>query len=166
MAAYKGNVDIIEILLKFGADPHKRNYRDGKKCPLHYAVIQGNIKAAGVLLKSTNELYCRAENLASSLHLAARDGNMSMITSLCKNGARIYYQDTYGHTPVYWAAQYGKEEALKFFLEGMKARIKGRTGFDLLCSTFSDIEDVEQRKKIVSLLLKHGARVNSKKKIS
>ncbi len=162
VAAYKGNVDIIEILLKFGANPHERNYRDGKKCPLHYAVIQGNIKAARVLLKSTNELYCRAENSASSLHLAARDGNISMITSLCKNGARIYYQDTYGHTPVYWAAQYGKEEALEFFLEEMKAHIKGREGFDLLCAPFFDMKYLEQRKKIVSLLLKYGAKVNSK----
>lgn len=53
IAAEKGDIDSVELLIKAGAHAYKSNKQ--KRSPLHYAASHGNVKIARALIKTLSQ---------------------------------------------------------------------------------------------------------------
>jgi ankyrin repeat protein len=91
-AVHNGNIDIVKILLKNGADVTQVTNQG--KTTLHIATYQGHGKVVEVLLQhvSRDELndYINAKITSggtTSLHIAAKNGFLEIVKSLLKHGA-------------------------------------------------------------------------------
>jgi hypothetical protein len=85
-AARTGNLVLLRLQLKNGADP---NVRDKAGCtPLMYAAEQGQLGAARVLLKAGADPNVVARGWGSALETAERNGHIAVAALLRKAGAR------------------------------------------------------------------------------
>ncbi|ELU10545.1 hypothetical protein CAPTEDRAFT_104768, partial [Capitella teleta] len=78
-AAYKGNVDISELLLRHGADPNQRN--DVSNSPLHDAVLnetKDQLNVVKLLIQNGAHVNEKGMNGATPLHYAANNVNTSI----------------------------------------------------------------------------------------
>ncbi len=86
IAARGNRVDIVETLLKNGADP---NIGGGEflKMPLHEAAERGAMEAATLLLQHGADVNARSAKGHPPIHSAARKGRNEMVMLMRKNGA-------------------------------------------------------------------------------
>jgi Ankyrin repeats (3 copies)/Ankyrin repeats (many copies) len=91
---------------------------------------------------------------------------LAKIKTLIKKGANISVQDEYGNTPLHMAARFFQAGIVKLLLENSaKSNIcsnRDRTPLHEALQAFTDgnLEMIEEKKKIVFLLLKAGSNVN------
>ena len=101
-ACIKDEHQAVRILVKYGADPF--TYDSSGFTPLHYAVLQGNLKSTKLLIEHfrtrvrtgkqycSTETYLEAKELASGftpLHRAAKTGHTHIVMYLIDEGANI-----------------------------------------------------------------------------
>ena len=97
-AAYKGDAEIAQQLLKAGADvnaPEKDGYT-----PLHLAAQEGKTSVAQVLLKSRADVNAREKLGWTPLHFAAQEGRADIAKLLLANGADVTLLENKGLTPL------------------------------------------------------------------
>ncbi|XP_047192638.1 oxysterol-binding protein-related protein 1 isoform X3 [Scophthalmus maximus] len=145
LACYFGHKDVVEELLKAGADVNLPNNIGDS--PLHKAAFTGRKIPKDVTqnaeIRSMLEAAERTEErkLEEQLLEAAREGDLSTLTQLLsrKKPPDINCSDLLGNTPLHCAAYRGQRQcALKLLKNGAGPNIKnkkGQTVFDLASDT-------------------------------
>jgi ankyrin repeat protein len=146
------NLQLVRILLSFGADQSVRNERG--RTPLYKAVLLGHLDRARQLLDYGADLEVADNNGWTVLFAAVTQGNAPMVKLLCQRGALVNKKDKTGMTPLQHAISQGGEEVVRTLLE---------TGADvnLLSKGESPLSRATAKSnlRLLQLLLEYGADV-------
>ena len=166
-AAYFGDVEMVQILLKYKADVHARNAWDGT--PLSFALGSefrnsaiSFSDVARLLLEHGADGNARDDGHYTPLHSAAqtaRYGKVGAIRVLLEHGVEVNARAIYGTTPLHQAAEDGTVEAIRVLVE---------LGADVNARENDDIIPLHQaarngRVEAVRVLVEFGADVNARK---
>lgn len=143
IAAWEGNLPLMELFLARGADLHKVNRhgeqalqlaawrgrldavrfllergarvnRDGKEwSALHYAVFAGHDQVARLLLERGADINARTPNESTALMMAAREGHEQLARALVDAGADPTLANDRGDTALSWAMRHGNYHIAK-----------------------------------------------------
>ena len=131
-AAEHGNTEAALKLIEYGAKTAIIAGRLGT--PLHQAAGHGHVSTVKAMLKAGCPVDVVASNDASVLHFAAAGGNAEVIREVASKGHPLINAcDSYGATPLHWAALLGKTEAALELIKqsAEKAVVAGRFGTPL-----------------------------------
>ena len=106
LAAARGHLDILEILLEHGADPEKPDAEEARAGLQRFAQFAGKEQLSGDTLGHT------------ALFAAARHGQAAAVTRLLQAGANPNRRDFLNETPLLWAAENGHQQAVRALLRG------------------------------------------------
>ncbi|CDW78136.1 ankyrin repeat [Stylonychia lemnae] len=128
-ASINGHLEIVKLLLKFGANPRKKNKRSESSLAL--ACMQENAAICDRLIiakADVNEVDFRKR---TPLLKCARHNSQSVILQmLLKAGARTDIADDEGNTPLHFAAMRGTIEVGQFLINlGANPYSRNRKGF-------------------------------------
>ncbi len=107
VAAWRGDLEGIKLLLKYGADPNAIDH-DGRP-PLHSVAWRGHASAGRLLLRAKGlnvDLACKQQG-ATALSIAAQEGHAEIVAMLLEKGAEPDHVDLYGRSPVKVAGKQG-----------------------------------------------------------
>ena len=134
---------------------------------LHYAVEAGDANLMRILLRKTRETGCKELiNLHKSdgdtaLHLAAEEGSLGVVQTLCRYGAKIDTFNRLHETPVYVASKNNRSKIVAYILDRNKESMNKRDadGWSplLIAASFGHIESTD-------VLLKHGVEISTSDK--
>ena len=96
-AAGYGRRDVVELLLRLGADVHARD--DGGLIPLHNACSFGHAEVVALLLNAGADPNARDGWSYTPLHEAAVKGKADVCILLLQNGAEPTTRNSEGKTP-------------------------------------------------------------------
>lgn len=106
-AAEYGHTDIVELLLKKGADIE---YKDGDgDNALMLSTMNGNTETVGLLLDSGAGIEVRNNSGSTALIYAARQDHVETVSLLLERGANIDVMDDFGTSPLAVAKLKGNE---------------------------------------------------------
>jgi ankyrin repeat protein len=93
-----GSVEIVDALLKAGADPDNTEDIPGMigLTPLHMITEMGNIRVVVALLDADAEVDPETSTATQPLHQAAMNGHTEVVKILLDHGADINAQDDNG----------------------------------------------------------------------
>jgi ankyrin repeat protein len=104
LAAAHDRDDIVELLLKYGADYNAKS--DGGWTPLHNACEVGSETIVRVLIGAGSDVNAKLLNGMTPLHLAAQGGHIEAVKLLLeREDIKRNARDTFGSTPFLRAAQ-------------------------------------------------------------
>jgi len=151
-AAY-GQVGIVKLLLKKGADVNIRN--DGGETPLHYATGCGQVEVMKVLLENGAKVSEKGTACGTPLQWAAENGRIREAKLLLDSGADIDQKGANGYTALSTAvaAEPKQIEMVKFLLSN-GADVNS---LDVYHNTPLNIVYKHNDAEIGRLLLQHGA---------
>jgi hypothetical protein len=151
VAARRGHVDILSLLLEYGADLDGRGIYDST--PLHRASWFVKLEAARYLLDHGANIDAQDDDDWTPLYLAAIDGHVEFARMLLNRGARINACNNEGLTPLHKAAENGKIQVVRLLLEhGADVNVR-----DNLDETPSQLGSKYGRDEIVEVLSEYGA---------
>jgi len=105
-AALRGSVQLLEVLLAYGADPNvnsKKQY--GASTPILMATKQGHIQVVETLLRHNADCNLPDSQGFTPLHIAAREGKLDIAKLLISHGSNLEAPDNMGKTPYFWAKE-------------------------------------------------------------
>jgi ankyrin repeat protein len=115
-AVFKSNRELVDILLKAGANPKAAN-REGST-PLWLASVNGDAPIIEALLTAGADPNEQLPLGRTPLMTAARTGNVAALKVLVDHGADVNAKEAQrGTTPLMWAADEGHAAAVKFLIE-------------------------------------------------
>lgn len=130
IAAWEGNVPMMELFVAHGADVNATNALDEQ--PLLHAAWKGRLEAVRWLLARGARIN-RPGLQWSALHYAAFNGHDEVARHLIERGAAINARSPNASTPLMMAAREGKENAAKLLLEmGADTGLRNDRGDDAL----------------------------------
>ncbi len=153
LSAYKGNRDIVNLLLQNGANPYIKDFYGSTA--LHYA---GSKDVVELLIEKGIDVDVKGEYGRTPLQEAARTKKKNAAKALIEKGASIYVTDEHGRTALYFACHIGDKSIAQLIIkEIVKLNIDignkdGRT--PLHAAVYSGNEG------LVKLLIRSGANVN------
>ncbi|MFN5381852.1 MAG: ankyrin repeat domain-containing protein [Alphaproteobacteria bacterium] len=131
LAASAGDLDMVERLLKKGANPLLKNRRD--KLPIDDVAICDDkeqltnlLSAAAKLLNGdyldddvdiTNLLNVKDEKRRSPLHIAVEKGNKDLVKRLIAKKANVSSRDSKKRSPLHIAVEKGNKDLVKLLLD-------------------------------------------------
>ena len=92
MAAYRNAPNVVNALLKKGADPNIKNSH--KRTPLHQAADEGHTKITEMLLKAGADIHALNELGKTPLHTAVAARHTAVVKVLLNAGSEVNRQDT------------------------------------------------------------------------
>ncbi|XP_075437754.1 uncharacterized protein LOC142476069 [Ascaphus truei] len=106
IAAENSKPQVVQTLLGFGAQVQLKGGK-AQETPLHIAArIKDGEKVAEMLLKSGADVNVEQENGETAMHIAARHGNLKMITALIEEGGELTWQSKAGENPLHTAVRH------------------------------------------------------------
>jgi ankyrin repeat protein len=159
IATYNGHKDVIETLIKGGADLHM--HTDIYETPLHIAAQEGNKDVIKILIKWGANVNMHTDIYKTPLHMAAQNGHKDVIETFIKGGADVnLHTDTYG-TPLHMAAQNGHKDVIEALIKG---------GADVNLHTKQNWTPLHMAAKnghtdVIEALIKRGADINLRTEI-
>jgi len=125
VASRSGRVEVVKLLLEFGADPNKVNSKGNT--PLWFAAqspaqpASDRIAVMGLLLDAGADIHKRCEDGTTALHFAAWRGPVEVVEYLLGRGARAWVTDDKDRTPKDHAMQMSnspdKDKIVRLFSE-------------------------------------------------
>lgn len=129
-AATDGKAEIIEALLKAGADPRAKDIE--KMTPLHFACTDGNLEAVKLLFEhadKTQEIYDMLEDRnkegETALHAAVEGGYLDIVKMCLEKGGKVRSRRANLAHPLHIAAINGYVEIAKLLVDA-RAKIEAR----------------------------------------
>ncbi|XP_067337940.1 ankyrin repeat domain-containing protein 6b isoform X2 [Channa argus] len=184
LAAYKGHIEVVGILLKAGCDLDIQD--DGKQTALHRAAMVGNTDVIRALIQEGCALDRQDKDGNTALHEVSWHGFSQCVKLLVKNGANVHAKNKAGNTALHLACQNGHAQSSKVLLLGgsrpdsknhggdtclhVASRYNHMAIISTLLGAFCSVSErnlagdtalhvaaVQNHKKIVRLLLEAGA---------
>ena len=90
------------------------NESDGKKTPLHVAVIEGQISNLLLMVQNRANVNAQDENMSTPMHYASLLGRVNCATVLFKNGAKLDIKDNKGELALDVAINHQKADCVTF----------------------------------------------------
>ncbi|EPS39981.1 hypothetical protein H072_6288 [Dactylellina haptotyla CBS 200.50] len=151
-AAGKGNLELIEFLLKNGAQINGKG-RDGSTI-LHISTKRGDDDIVRLLLQHGAAVDAQTDRHETALHLAAHHRRTGVARLLIQHGADVH-QVTYNTKTALWiAAESGAEDVASALLQA-GADPNAATS---VAETVLFVAAAKGREKIVKMLLENGAK--------
>ncbi|NXQ02769.1 ANKR6 protein, partial [Vidua macroura] len=184
LAAYKGHLHVVQVLLKAGCDLDIQD--DGDQTALHRAAVVGNTDVIATLIQEGCALDRQDKDGNTALHEASWHGFSQSAKVLVKAGANVLAKNKAGNTPLHLACQNSHSQSTRvLLLGGSRADLKNNAGdtclhvaarynhlpiIRVLLSAFCSVHEKNQagdtalhvaaalnHKKVVKLLLEAGA---------
>jgi ankyrin repeat protein len=112
LAAFFGHLEIVEFLLKNGAEVSMAARNPQKVTALHGAVARRDLKIAKLLLNAGANPNARQERGFAPLHDAAANGSVPLVELLVQHGAQPDAKADDGKTPADMAAERSHNEVV------------------------------------------------------
>ncbi|XP_040408279.1 ankyrin repeat domain-containing protein 6 isoform X4 [Cygnus olor] len=184
LAAHKGHLHVVQILLKAGCDLDIQD--DGDQTALHRAAVVGNTDVIATLIQEGCALDRQDKDGNTALHEACWHGFSQSAKVLVKAGANVLAKNKAGNTPLHLACQNSHSQSTRvLLLGGSRADLKNNAGdtclhvaarynhlpiVRVLLSAFCSVHEKNQagdtalhvaaalnHRKVVKLLLEAGA---------
>ncbi|XP_004388476.1 ankyrin repeat domain-containing protein 6 isoform X1 [Trichechus manatus latirostris] len=184
LAANKGHLSVVRILLKAGCDLNIQD--DGDQTALHRATVVGNTEIISALIQEGCALDRQDKDGNTALHEASWHGFSQSAKLLIKAGANMLARNKAGNTALHLACQNSHAQSVRvLLLGGSRADLKNNAGdtclhvaarynhlpiIRLLLSAFCSVHEKNQagdtalhiaaalnHKKVVKILLEAGA---------
>ncbi|NXQ17836.1 ANKR6 protein, partial [Peucedramus taeniatus] len=184
LAAYKGHLHVVQVLLKAGCDLDIQD--DSDQTALHRAAVVGNTDVIATLIQEGCALDRQDKDGNTALHEACWHGFSQSAKVLVKAGANVLAKNKAGNTPLHLACQNSHSQSTRvLLLGGSRADLKNNAGdtclhvaarynhlpiIRVLLSAFCSVHEKNQagdtalhvaaalnHKKVVKLLLEAGA---------
>merc|ERR1712096_433748 len=137
MAALSGEVELVKLFLKYGADTKIEGNHENTAEKL------ATQNCAEIIKAHQRKTEAVEGDGYSDLHWAAAFGNESICKQLLRMGANVHTEDKYGNTPLMVAAVNNYAEVVKVLLKSyadVKATNKwGKTALDYATEKCADI---------------------------
>ncbi|XP_069594215.1 CARD- and ANK-domain containing inflammasome adapter protein-like [Ranitomeya imitator] len=150
-AVMKGDLSLLESILK-NSDVNVVN--SSGETLLHVAASNGHVPVIEFLLSKGAKVDAKDKKRRTPLHRAAENGHVEAARVLLRAGANIYSLDNDSHSPLHLAAQNNHHHLVKLFLQEEEKLYKNR-------SNFLHLEAAKDNSRLVEILLKNGANVDS-----
>lgn len=115
LAVIHGHQEIVEILIKAGADPNKQD--DRGMTSLHWAAYFGHQPIVKTLIQSGAQLDIVDNEGWTALHKATSEGHRQIVKVLIAAGATINPCNKVGNTPLHFAVCKGRIKILRTLVE-------------------------------------------------
>ncbi|XP_065884360.1 transient receptor potential cation channel subfamily A member 1-like isoform X2 [Dysidea avara] len=111
MADFPVGIQVLKLLLEFGADVNSENVHGDT--PLILAVKSQNVEVVRELV-TVRSLKVNKTNVQkkTALHYAVASDSVEIVTELLDNDARVLQADHDGYTPIHTACKYGRYDLL------------------------------------------------------
>ncbi|KAM9339126.1 ankyrin repeat domain-containing protein 6b [Symphorus nematophorus] len=116
LAAYKGHIEVVRILLKAGCDLDIQD--DGEQTALHRAAVVGNSDVINALIQEGCALDRQDKDGNTALHEVSWHGFSQSVKLLVKAGANVHAKNKAGNTALHLACQNGHAQSSKVLLLG------------------------------------------------
>ncbi|XP_022626024.1 ankyrin repeat domain-containing protein 6 isoform X2 [Seriola dumerili] len=116
LAAYKGHIEVVRILLKAGCDLDIQD--DGEQTALHRAAVVGNSDVISALIQEGCALDRQDKDGNTALHEVSWHGFSQSVKLLVKAGANVHAKNKAGNTALHLACQNGHTQSSKVLLLG------------------------------------------------
>ena len=113
-AAFRGFEDIVQELLRYGADMSFKN--SWGKTPLHDATHLGHLGVVLMLLDNGADVSTKNNAGWTSLHGAAFSGHEAVVFMLLEHGADVSARSCASWTPLHLAAMAGNDKMVRVLL--------------------------------------------------
>ncbi len=114
LAAQKGDLKSVERYLK--ENPELLNTGDGSegRTPLHWACLGGSVEVTTFLIRKGAQVHSKDMDGQEPLHCVTRE---SVAKILMSRGGNVTAKDNYGRLPLHYAAYYGRDIMVTYFLD-------------------------------------------------
>ncbi|RMC13257.1 hypothetical protein DUI87_10791 [Hirundo rustica rustica] len=151
LAAYKGHLHVVQVLLKAGCDLDIQD--DGDQTALHRAAVVGNTDIIATLIQEGCALDRQDKDGNTALHEACWHGFSQSAKVLVKAGANVLAKNKAGDTCLHVAARYNHLPIIRVLLSAFcSVHEKNQAG-----DTALHVAAALNHKKVVKLLLEAGA---------
>ncbi|XP_078146004.1 ankyrin repeat domain-containing protein 6b isoform X1 [Centroberyx gerrardi] len=116
LAAYKGHIEVVRILLKAGCDLDIQD--DGEQTALQRAAVVGNGDVIAALIQEGCALDRQDKDGNTALHEVSWHGFSQSVKLLVKAGANVHAKNKAGNTALHLACQNGHAQSSKVLLLG------------------------------------------------
>ncbi|XP_062042489.1 ankyrin repeat domain-containing protein 6 isoform X3 [Lepus europaeus] len=151
LAANKGHLSVVQILLKAGCDLDVQD--DGDQTALHRATVVGNTEIIAALIQEGCALDRQDKDGNTALHEASWHGFSQSAKLLIQAGANVLAKNKAGDTCLHVAARYNHLSIIRLLLSAFcSVHEKNQAG-----DTALHIAAALNHKKVVKILLEAGA---------
>uniref|UniRef100_A0A5F9DF51 Ankyrin repeat domain 6 n=1 Tax=Oryctolagus cuniculus TaxID=9986 RepID=A0A5F9DF51_RABIT len=151
LAANKGHLSVVQILLKAGCDLDVQD--DGDQTALHRATVVGNTEIIAALIQEGCALDRQDKAGNTALHLACQNCHCQSTRVLLLGGSRADLKNNAGDTCLHVAARYNHLSIIRLLLSAFcSVHEKNQAG-----DTALHIAAALNHKKVVKILLEAGA---------
>ncbi|XP_043398594.1 ankyrin repeat domain-containing protein 6 isoform X5 [Chelonia mydas] len=151
LAAYKGHLRVVQILLKAGCDLDIQD--DGDQTALHRATVVGNTDVIATLIQEGCALDRQDKAGNTPLHLACQNSHSQSTRVLLLGGSQADLKNNAGDTCLHVAARYNHLPIIRVLLSAFcSVHEKNQAG-----DTALHVAAALNHKKVVKLLLEAGA---------
>ncbi len=127
VAARKGDVELIELLIKHGMDVNVRAHDSSRSIPLCHA---GSRQAAEVLIAEGADLSWKDKSGGIVLHSLIRTGTTDAAEAIIEHGVDVNAQNNFGSTAIHVTAEHGSRKMAEVLVaRGANLNIKDNKGF-------------------------------------
>ena len=152
MAASTSTVDIVKLLIKYGAKVEASDYVPFSATPLLCAIERGNVEVAKFFIENGFNLDDQDYLGRSPLILAASEEKFEIVESLIESGADVDLRDHLGQTALMKSIACGNIVIFKKLLEA-GARIAGKDNFGYNSLEFAVVHEFKEAVSILFLCL-------------
>ena len=150
-AAEKGNLGMVQFLLKQGADPAIGD--NEHTLPFHMAAVTGNIELFDVFHNKGFDINILDDNHITPLFYAIQGRHPEMVKHILDLKGSVKIRSANGFTPMLYAAIFGPAETMQLLLDHKgNVNVQTNSGVAPLHSACSF-----GRTDIVKMLVEHGA---------
>ncbi|MDX1295594.1 MAG: ankyrin repeat domain-containing protein [Sulfurimonadaceae bacterium] len=150
LAVYNEHPNIVELLLKFGANPNAR--MNNGQTPIFVASYFGDIKSMKMLIAKGAKVNIKDHLGSTPLHKATEGDSPEAVKLLLEHGADLHALDNEKNTPLHVGGYMGSEASVWILLRN-GARIDLRNNEDMTPPEEAYDEDYNRISKIMK---RHG----------
>jgi len=125
LAAYFGQLNIVDYLLKAGAEVNSPSKNSLRVTPLQSAVAGGHLKITCLLLEAGASPNVREGGGYTPLHTAAHNGDIEIVRNLIFGGADLEAISDKKEKPLDMALKSGHDEVVSLLKAGITRRFRG-----------------------------------------